>query len=168
MSSPVYSTLRKEMPDNACSEHLKVSKVKVEERGKQAVFLNPEKEPFVRTQVDGCLVKQATACDWWISRKGEDSVLVELKGCDVSKALDQIIATFEYLKNSGSLTKRMAALVVGRNPPCHPLFTSKLQRTKNRLSNEFKAPLHVVSGNFEYNMDCVLSHKGPFRVAASE
>jgi len=162
MSSPAYLTLRKEMPEKLCSEYLKVSKIKVSERGKQAVFLNPEKDQFVRTQVDGCLVEQATACDWWITRKGEDSVLVELKGCDVSKALDQIVATFEYLRASGSLTKRMAALVVCRNPPCHPVFTSKLQRTRNRLSNEFRAPLHVVSGNYEYIMDCVLSHKGPF------
>lgn len=150
------------MSEKRCSEHLKVSKIKVSERGKQAVFLNPERSPFVRTQVDGCLVEQATACDWWITRNGEESVLVELKGCDVSKALDQIVATFEYLKASGSLTKRIAALVVCRNPTCHPIFTSKLQRIKNRLSSEFRAPLHVVSGNFEYKMDCLLSHKGPF------
>ena len=149
------------MAENRCSEYLKISKIEVAERGKQAVFLNPENDQFVRTQVDGCLVEQTTACDWWITRRGEDSVLVELKGCDVSKALDQIVATFEYLRASGSLTKRMAALVVCRNPPSHPIFTSKLQRTRNRLSNEFRAPLHVVSGNFEYKMDCILSHKGP-------
>ncbi len=144
-----------------CSEALKVSKVKVEEKGKQATFLNPNKLTFVRTQVDGCLIENAEACDWWVIRENSDSVLVELKGCDVSKALDQIEATFAFLKVQKATTKRMAALIVCRNPPRHPRFNSKLQSVKNRLSKEFRAPVHVVCGNYEYDMDRVLSHSGP-------
>lgn len=150
------------MANGCCSQSVKVSKIKVAENGKQAVILNPARDVFVRTQVDGCLVEQATSCDWLVVKENSDGVLIELKGCDVSKALDQIVATFEFLKASGGLTGRMAALVVCRKPSTHPIFTSKLQRVRNRLSSEFRAPLHVVTGNFEYQMERLLSHMGPF------
>lgn len=149
------------MHSDACSEETKVSKVKVAENGKQATFLNPERQLFVRTRVDGCLVKQATACDWWITRGTDASVLVELKGCDVSHALEQIEATFKYLSDNGLLTTRRAALIICRNPSNHPQFTTKLQRAKARLSKDYKAPLHIVVGNHEYQLDKVLCHSGP-------
>ena len=146
-----------------CSQRLAVSKVKVAERGKHAIILNPSHKQFIRTQVDGCLIKGNPACDWWIVREDLGSVLIELKGCDVSHALDQIEATFSHLKQKSVLTHRMAALIVCRNPTSHPRFTSKLQRAKARLASHFQAPLHVVCGNYEFELDCLLSHKGPFR-----
>lgn len=149
------------MHSDACSQEVLVSKIKVEEKGKQAVFLNPDLRKVRKTQVDGCLVKQATACDWLVVRAEDEGVLVELKGCDVAKAIEQIEATFAYLNSNGGLTKKMAALIVCRNPPNHPLFNSKLLRAKNRLSTAYRAPLHIVSGKHEFHFEKVLSHKGP-------
>lgn len=149
------------MSKASCSEDVQVSKVKVEENGKQATFLNPGRVVFTRTRVDGCLIRGAPGCDWWIARERKDSVLIELKGCDVSRALDQIQATFMFLKAKKCLTSRMAALIVCKSPSSHPRFTTKLQRLKAQLSKEYKAPLHIVTGAYEYNLDKVLSHLGP-------
>lgn len=149
------------MHSETCSQELLISKIKVEEKGKQAVFLNPNRLKVRKTQVDGCLVKQATACDWLVVRAEEEGVLVELKGCDVAKAIEQIEATFAYLRSNGGLAKKMAALIVCRNPPNHPSFNSKLLRAKDRLSAAYRAPLHIVSGNYEFHFEKVLSHKGP-------
>lgn len=143
------------------SEILFDSKIKVEENGKQAVFLNPGREKFVRTRVDGGLVKQMTACDWMVVRCDAEAVLIELKGCDVGHALDQVEATFQFLQQRKLLGSRMAALIVCRNPPRHPGFTTKHQRVKERLKQKFNSPLHVVTGNYEYRMEKVLSYKGP-------
>lgn len=149
------------MHNENCSRELIVSKVKVEEKGKQAIFLNPTRTKVRKTQIDGCLIKQTTACDWLVVRDGAEGVLVELKGCDVAKAIEQIEATFVYLKSNGGLARKMAALIVCRNPPNHPSFSSKLLRAKNRLSTAYKAPLHIVSGNYEFQFEKLLSHKGP-------
>lgn len=150
------------MHNSKCSEETKVTKVKVEEKGKQAVFLNPQREKFTKTKVDGCLIESSTSCDWLVTKNNVGSVLVELKGCDVSHALEQVKQSFEKLKKKGLLEQKNAALIVCRNPPSHPSFNSKLQRVKQELSKKYKAPLHIKAGNYEYEFEKVLLHKNPF------
>jgi hypothetical protein len=142
-----------------CSNQSKASKIKVEEKGKQAIFLNPDKSTFTRIKIDGCLVKEATACDWLVIKNNTDRVIVELKGCDVSHALDQVEATFIHLASLNLLSGRVAALIVCRRPSSHPIFTTKLQRLKDRLSKKYRAPLHVVGSNREFSIDQVLSQR---------
>lgn len=149
------------MHTEKCSVETKVSKVKVSEKGKQAVFLNPKNETFITTKVDGCLIEASTACDWLVTKNNIGSVLVELKGCDVSHALVQVKESLEKLKKKGMLQPKSAALIVCKNPPNHPAFNSKLQRIKQELSKKYRAPLHVISGNYEYEFEKVLLHKSP-------
>lgn len=132
-----------------CREELTITKIKVEEKGKQAIFLNPDKEIFYRVRIDKCIVKEQTACDWMVEKKEYGGVLIELKGCDVSHAIDQIEAAFIILKTRKILPPKSAALIICKNPPSHPSFTTKLQRTKNKLLKSYKAPLHVITGNHE-------------------
>jgi hypothetical protein len=145
-----------------CTEVVRVSKVKIAENGKQAVFLNPKKEQFSKTRVDGCLIINKTACDWWVAHDAAGSVLVELKGCDVNHAIEQIEATFDYLSKNNLLHEKNAAMVVCSRPSRHPSFTSKLQKAKSRLSTKYKAPLHIVTGSHEFDIKRVLLHIGPF------
>lgn len=162
MSFRTSSNWRKQLVDKKCTEVVKVSKVKIAENGKQAVFLNPKKETFSRTRVDGCVIVNRTACDWWVVHDTSGSVLVELKGSDVEHAIEQIEATFEYLSKNNLLREKNAAMIVCSKPSRHPSFTSKLQKAKSRLSAKFKAPLHIVTGNHEFDIKRVLSHTGPF------
>src|SRR5690606_21308456 len=104
---------------NKCSQEMRFSKIKLEENGRKAIFLNQAKERFVKIQVDGCLIINETACDWWIKNAKEEGVLVELKGTDVDHAIDQIEKTFAYLKKTGMATAKLAALIVCRRYPRH-------------------------------------------------
>lgn len=144
-----------------CSESLRVSKIKVAENGKQAIVLNPNKELFTRTKIDGCVIVNKTACDWLVQDNAIASILIELKGCDVDHAIEQIEATLAFMKANDLLTDRLAALIVCSKPSRHPSFTAKLQKAKSRISQQYKAPLHIVTGNFEYKIDRLLSHTGP-------
>jgi hypothetical protein len=150
------------LANSNCTEVVKVSKVKIAENGKQAIFLNPKKEEFSRTRVDGCVIVNKTACDWWISHEKSGSVLVELKGCDVDHAIEQIEATFDYLSKNNLLLEKNAAMIVCSKPSRHPSFTSKLQKARSRLSAKYKAPLHIVTGSHEFDIQRVLLHTGPF------
>lgn len=150
------------MAEDCCTEALRVSKIKVAENGRQAVFLNPERQPYKKIKIDGCLIVNSTACDWWVIRVSDESVLIELKGTDVDHALEQIEKTFEFLKSEGRLTDKVAALIVCRKPSQHPSFTAKLQKARSRLSKSYKAPLHIVAGSYEFDIAKVLSHSGPF------
>jgi hypothetical protein len=90
------------------------------------------------------------------------SVLVELKGCDVEHAIEQIEATFKYLSSNSLLLEKNAAMIVCSRPSRHPSFTSKLQKAKSRLSAKYKAPLHIVTGSYDFDIKRVLSQTGPF------
>ena len=143
-----------------CYENTNVTKIKLQEKGKQVIFLNPQKEEFVKAKVDGCIISNAVACDWLVVKKGVGSILVELKGCDVSHALDQIRETFEKLTKRQLIEGQPAALIVCRKPSTYPSFTSKHQKLKQELRNKYKAPLHIKTGNYEYNFESLLNHKG--------
>lgn len=145
------------MPD--CYTITRSSKIKVEEKGRSATFLNPNKVRFSKVELDGCLIQNEVTCDWLIIRNDTDNILVELKGTDVEHALEQIEAAFHYLEQNDLLGSRNAALIVCRKR--HPSFNSKLQKAQDRLSRRYKAPLHVVTVNREYDVDRVMSHTGP-------
>lgn len=162
MNFPASSNWRNQLANPKCTEIVRVSKVKIAENGKQAVFLNPQKEEFSRTRVDGCVIVNKTACDWWIAHQPSGSVLVELKGCDVEHAIEQIEATFDYLSKNKLLLAKNAAIIVCSKPSRHPSFTTKLQKARSRLSTKYKAPLHIVTGSHEFDIKHVLLHTGPF------
>jgi hypothetical protein len=144
-----------------CTTTVRDSKVKVAENGKQAIFLNPKRRPFTKTRVDGCVIVNSVACDWLVQDDDVTSILIELKGCDVDHAIEQIEATLSFMKANALLTKQIAALIVCSKPSRHPSFTAKLQKAKARISLQYKAPLHVVTGSHEFEMERLLSHAGP-------
>jgi len=146
------------MPKCPCSSDVYIQRVTVEENAAKAIFKNPDKKKFTKTQVDGCLMKNETACDWFITREDCDGVLVELKGSDVAHALDQIKASFAYLRDQNRLTLRRAGLVVCVKRPQHPAFNSKVQRVKEHLRKNYSAPLHIIVGNKELEFDRLLEH----------
>jgi hypothetical protein len=148
-------------PDALCTENVSVSKVKIEEKGKKAVFLNPQRSQYLRIKLDGCVVQQSVACDWLV-RCEHGGALVELKGTDVDHAIEQIEASFKLVRAADDCPPKLGGLVVCAGRPKHPSFDTKLQRAKQRFAKHFGAPIHVVVGNFEYEITRVLSFQGPF------
>jgi hypothetical protein len=95
------------MLDRNCTEVTKVTRVKVGEKGRHAVFLNPEKREYLKIRIDGCIIVNQTACDYLVARDDVVGVLIELKGTDLPRALKQIEETLEYLKNKKVKYSRM-------------------------------------------------------------
>jgi len=98
-----------------CIESLSHSKIKVHDRGTNvsAVFLNPERRIVQRIRVDGCLAPAGqTAADFLVSLPSIVDVIVELKGTDLRRALEQVEATVEFLQNRKNFQKK---------PPNSPL-----------------------------------------------
>lgn len=145
-------------PGASCSEITTDSKIKVEECGRKAVFLNEDRHSYVRTKVDGCLVEGSPASDWVVSRQQLGDVIVELKGTDVSHAITQVTATAALWENSDRRCGALAALIVCSQ---YPRIATGIQRAKERFKREYRAPLHVVSRNREYRFELVLSFEGP-------
>jgi hypothetical protein len=143
-----------------CSVERTVSRVLVEECQRKATFLNHKNEKFVVTKVDGCLIKNAIAADYVVSRQGVGDVIVELKGRDVDHAVKQIEATARHWISESLGAGRMAGLVVCRQ---FPKASASVQKIQQRFTRAFGGPLHVVTKNCEYEFAHVLSHSGPLK-----
>lgn len=142
-----------------CAEETSVSKIKVEENGRSVVVLNSGGEKFKKIRVDGCLVVNETASDWVIAKPGSGDVVIELKGCDVDRAVEQIDATMQYLERNNMRNGVMGGLIVCSR---YPKIDSKIQLARQRIAKKFKSPLHIVTRNHEYSFDVLVSFKGPF------
>ncbi|WP_428309114.1 hypothetical protein [Hydrocarboniphaga sp.] len=142
------------MAENACFSVTKATKIKVEENGRKATFLNERRLEFIRTQMDGCLVKNQTAADWVVSRRSVADVIVELKGKDVKHAIDQILASAIYLTEKGLRNGKLAGLVVCRQ---YPRFDTTIQRGQMQFAKIYKGPIRIESKNKEYNFDEISS-----------
>lgn len=147
------------MIDAVCIELISVSEIKVEEKGKSAAILNPERVEYSRVKVDGCVETDGPRADWVIERCNA-AVIIELKGRNVEHAADQIYATAIKWRDQEGRCQRIAGLIVGRQTPG---ASTAMQVKKKKFSQRFGGPLHVVGRNSSYVLEHVLSFKGPFK-----
>ena len=141
-----------------CEQVTSASKIKVEELGRKAVFLNPTKAMHRKIQVDGCVIRDALAADWVLSKDGIGDVIVELKGKNVEHGAKQCLATAQFWSTNGLGQGRIAALIICRQ---YPHTDTGVQVAQDRFRREYKGPLHVVTGRYEFDFERVLSFKGP-------
>lgn len=127
-----------------------VSKVKVEEHGKSAVFLNPKREKIHVTRVDQGVVENECSADFAVSKIGVDDVIIELKGKEVVRAFEQIIATAKILRSCRKNASPIAGLIVCTRVPA---TDSKAMRLKNQFTQQHKAMLKICASNREYSFD---------------
>lgn len=130
-----------------CFTKTKDSKIKVEENGRKVIISNQLKEKYTKLKIDGCLIKQETASDWAISKKDFGDLVIELKGCDVDHAVDQIKASIVFLETNKLRNGNLACLIVCSR---YPRVDTKIQRAQATIASKYKAPLHVTTQNKEY------------------
>lgn len=154
----------KATPNNTNSETINISRIKLDdiESKRHAIFLNEERANFIRTRLDGGLIKnqpnQKTA-DWLLSKIDTGDVIVELKGKDVDEATVQILAAAKYLKDTNHPHQgRMAGLILCTGVP---RIMTKIQRAKTQFAKLYKGPLHIRSRSGEFTFEYVLSFNGP-------
>jgi hypothetical protein len=90
-----------------CSFSTKVSRITVEENKKSATFLNDKGEFYHKIRVDGCEMTEnkEKRADWRIEKVGDNStVIIELKGKDVSQAIRQ------YEETAADMRKKQLAI----------------------------------------------------------
>lgn len=144
------------MISGECQKLCNESRIRIEENGKKAIFLNPDHADFVLTKVDGCVIKNTTAADYLLSKEMVGCVCVELKGKNVERATVQVAQTLRDLKSV--VGSNVAGLVVCSQ---YPRASTYVQRAKQAFAREFNAPLHIVSRNAEFVFENVLSFRGP-------
>lgn len=91
------------------------------EKGKEFRLENKSKRTVCQVRVDGCLIddKRTKRCDFLFKVcETEIHYLVELKGADVNKAVEQIVHTFEFINKKLKLPpKHFEGIIVSSSIP---------------------------------------------------
>lgn len=127
------------------------SLVAVEENNRKAVFANPQRTAIHVVQVDGGMVTQGERADYVVAKPSMIDVIVELKGSDVSKAIEQLRATLPLWKQSDYAGDKYGLLVV-----CGKGIHPKARASHDRWKREFRKQrmkLLIETTNRTYEFD---------------
>lgn len=137
-----------------CSKQTTDSKVKITEtKSTAAIFSNATKSQFTVTRFDGCVIEQSTACDFIVEKQAIGRLAVELKGCDVAHATEQIEVALKYLKANGMVDLPIGALIVCTRVPSND---TTVQRMRQKLAKYFRAPLTVRTDGRNLDFDSLV------------
>lgn len=112
--------------------------IRFEENKRKIIFLNPQRLPYERVDVDGCTINDGVRCDkLLLSADEREERYVELKGTDVMHAIDQLEET---IKRLGEYTDNRHAYVVSTNvaPAINTKRQAKIKYFKERYCAELK------------------------------
>ncbi len=126
-------------------QQLKVRKnISASEKGvTYTATVNPERETVV-FQVDGCIVTGGNKSDRLIlsASEGTDWLghFIELKGCDIRHAIEQLEATLMCPEFNDKTLVRRFARIVGRSFPSNT-GNPILEKARNRFREKYKCEL---------------------------
>lgn len=140
-----------------CTEEKYNSIIVVSENKRKAKFRNPERKKYSVSTIDGCLIKDGVRADYLVTEEAEASVLVELKGADVSHACDQLFASAKNEKVKNLMRKSIGFLVVCSK---YPRFDTFIARAKTKAARQYKAGFHVLCDQREVDIHEIVSING--------
>lgn len=86
----------------------------------QYIFSNVKKSPISTFTIDGCLIpqNQLLRCDaLLLDHHGRAAYFLEFKGSDISKAIDQLAASINQLKQQLNNHQLHARAILTKSPP---------------------------------------------------
>ena len=124
------------------------SLVSIEENKRKAVFQNRQREDIYIIHVDGKMITQGERADYIVAKPQVVDIIIELKGSDVTKAINQIRATLPAWQQTPHAGKKQAALVV-RGKGVHPNALINYGRWKAELRKK-NVRLRIETSNQTY------------------
>lgn len=137
-----------------CCRQTNDSNIKVAEaKSTSAVFSNAHRAQYTVVRFDGCVIKQATACDFIVEKQGVGRLAIELKGCDVAHATEQVEVALNFLKNNGKTDLPVGGLIICTRVPSND---TTIQRMRLKLAKAFRAPLTVRTNGKDLDFDSLV------------
>lgn len=124
-----------------CIECKSDKHIKFEENKSKVTFHNPLQKKYECITVDGCAITDGTRCDYLLRRDEEElEYFIELKGCDVGHAIDQLRASIKLL-SCNAAKKAKTAFVISTKP--YPLTNPTVQLAIKEFRTKFNAQLVI-------------------------
>jgi len=122
-----------------CSEEIKKKIIAVSENTRKFEIRNDNSRSVNKVRVDGCLIDDnRERCDY-LFEIDKLVIYVELKGSDIQKAYNQLIATIGYCKHRHDKSVKECYIVASRVPRAG----TDIQTLKKKMSSTHKVQLFV-------------------------
>ncbi|BDD10431.1 hypothetical protein FUAX_28630 [Fulvitalea axinellae] len=131
-----------------CVEKLSHSKITVEENGMKVTFLNPNRYEVEKIHIDGCLEKTGSGqgrCDYLLKDHNAKEYFIELKGSNVSKALEQIEASIKRWSDKDKKPKKEALVIASR----YPRNDTKINNLKKQFRAKYATEVSIKTRQME-------------------
>lgn len=121
-----------------CTETVSFKEVVVSENKRKFKVVNPRGIAVSKTRVDDCLISgnDVKKCDWLISIEDPEPIahLIELKGCDIDRAIEQLSSTLKLLPAHLQEYKKKCYAVTKMIPKHGPALDKKKRQFQKRNS----------------------------------
>lgn len=134
--------------DSVCVTETNQSNIKFEENKSKIVFKNSLREKIICIQVDGCVIKSGIRCDNMLIRQSGIEYYIELKGCDVNHAIEQLEATINVLSKDVFSLPKFAFIVATK----YPAIDVKIQRATKLFKKKYNVELIVKNTPVTYSL----------------
>jgi len=122
-----------------CSKDIKKKIIAVSENTRKFEIRNDNSRSVNKVRVDGCLIDDnRERCDY-LFEIDKLVIYVELKGSDIQKAYNQLIATIGYCKHRHDKSVKECYIVASRVPRAG----TDIQTLKKKMANTHKIQLFV-------------------------
>lgn len=133
--------------DAACIRVTRDPLISLREKKSVFLFCNTDRKEITCIQVDGCAIKEGVKCDHLVIDDASE-YFVELKGCDVKHAIDQLEATIKQLSLDPIQGKKYAFIVSTR---C-PMTGADIQQLKKQFKIRFNAELIIKNSPLKFSL----------------
>ncbi|OQX02456.1 MAG: hypothetical protein BWK80_57820 [Desulfobacteraceae bacterium IS3] len=131
-----------------CSEDIKKKIIAVSENTRKFEIRNDNSRSVNKVRVDGCLIDDnRERCDY-LFEIDKLVIYVELKGSDIQKAYNQLIATIGYCKHRHDKSVKECYIVASRVPRAG----TDIQTLKKKMANTHKIQLFVKTQKAEVHL----------------
>jgi hypothetical protein len=135
------------------------ARLHAEEKGRKITVCGDAFVNVDKVKIDGGLIDTNTIpkCDYFFGRKTDgvgqyaNNVFVELKGCDIGKAYDQIMETISNFKSNRALLRDSVVngVIVGSHIP---KAGGKNLKIKGLFTQRTRGTLHIKENMMSYNI----------------
>ncbi|MEW4568630.1 hypothetical protein AB1L88_12265 [Tautonia sp. JC769] len=137
-----------EQIETGCTTSHNKRRFVVREKRSSVCFTNQNEHKIDQIKVDGCAIEEGMRCDYLVNVDSIDaSILIELKGGDVEKAIKQLDATNKRL---ACIIKNNITWIVS-STKC-PLASTAIQVLKVRIKKQANVTLRVQNTPVEHNI----------------
>ncbi|WP_137169645.1 hypothetical protein [Marinomonas sp. FW-1] len=132
------------MEFNKCTSSSKNKITKIHENKSELIIKNNNNKTINKIKVDGCLIgDKFEKCDYIVTtienNKPQKAFFIELKGCKIEKAINQLDSTLNLTKTYFEDYVKECYIICTRVPKS----SSKIQKMRIIFSNNHKSTLSI-------------------------